>query len=893
VRPPSSPAPPPGATLVRLAARILPAAHRDEWLAEWLAELEWSWRGDPEARLSPSPSFRNAFRLRLRCVGAIADAALLRRRLRRGEDARPHSIANDVRFAVRSLRRTPVFTAVVVSTLALCIGATTSVFSIVESALLNGLGYRQIDRLVAVWSDNPQENNDHYQASVGDYFDWRARNHSFTRLAGYFPIWNALYAGAGGVERIDVGAVSANFLRTLGAAPGIGRDFADGEDQPGAAGTVILSHEFWSRALQGDPRVVGQTLTFDGKPYAVIGVMDSHFVFPQSKVDVLLPLSVLGTYLDRREVHMLSVVGRLRDGVSLDAARREMAPIAAQLRQEHAKEDGGLGITVRPLRDDLVGDVRRPILILFGAVCAVLLIGCANVTNLMFGRAWGRRQELAVRTAMGAQPKAIVQQLLVESAVVAVASAAMGAGLAFIATRALSNLLPLSITRLGPVAVDGPVLAFTLGVSVVVTLVCGTAPAFGAARTTMRRTLADSARLSHGRGSRRMYRALVVGELVLALVLTVGAGLLINSFARLSGVDPGFRRDRVVRMKIALPQGTYASAGARFRYYQSLLDQIRALPGVRDAGTINRFPLHDGTLTTAVVVEGDPPPAPGLAPSADYRVVSVGYFRAMGIPLLAGRDFAATDKADSTAQLVAIVNETATKTILHAANPVGKRVGLGGNNQPLLTIVGVVRDVRGASLREPPRAQIFVSAQQAPQGGANLVVHYDGAAASVVSEVRRIVRSIDNAVPLFDVQTIGEVLDKASVGDRFTMTVLAGFSFLALLLAALGTYSVMAYGVSERTREIGVRIALGARAEDVLAMILREGALLFAIALPLALGGVWTSTRAMQSLLFGVEPNDPRTVLLAVLTLGTATAVACYLPARKAARVDPTTAIRG
>jgi len=878
----------PGERLVRLAALALPDSHRDEWIAEWLAEIEWAWQNDANARRSP----RAAFRLRVRCLGAIADAVTLRRRIARGNDVRSQTILSDARFAVRSLRRTPMFTAVVVATLALCIGATTSVFSVVESALLNGLGYRQIDRLVAVWSDNPQENNDHYQVSVGDYFDWRARTYSFTQLAGFFPSWNTLYSGPDGVERVDVGAVSANFLRTLGASPAIGRDFADGEDGRGAAGTVILSHEFWSRALQADPRIVGRALTFDGKPYVVIGVMGPRFVFPESRVDVLLPLSVLGTYIDRREVHMLSVVGRLRDGVSLDAARREAAPIAAQLRQEHAKEDSGLGITVRPLRDDLVGSVRRPILILFGAVCAVLLIGCANVTNLMFGRAWSRRQELAVRTAMGAQPGAIVQQLLVESAVIALASAFAGVGLAVGATRALSSLLPSSIALLGHVGVDGPVLAFTLIVSVVGTLACGTAPAFDAARNTMRRTLRDSARLSHGRGARRLYRGLVVGELVLALVLTVGAGLLINSFARLSGVDPGFRRDRLVRMKVALPQNTYATPGSRFRYYQDLLDQVRAIPGVRAAGTINRFPLHDGTLTTAVVVEGDPPSPPGLAPTADYRIASAGYFQAMGISVLAGRDFAATDYTDSTARLVAIVNETAARTLLHSTNAVGKRVGLGGSNRPLFTVVGVVRDVHDASLRDAPRAQIFLSAQQAPQSGGNLVVYHDGAAAPILAAVRRIVRSIDNTVPLFDVQTIGQVLDKASVGDRFTMVVLTGFSFLALLLAALGTYSVMAYGVSERTREIGVRMALGARAEDVLAMVLREGALLFAIALPLALGGVWATTRAMRSLLFDVAPNDLRTVSLAVVALAAATAIACYLPARRAARVDPMSAIR-
>lgn len=798
----------------------------------------------------------------------------------------------DLRFAVRSLLRKPAFTTIVVATLALCIGATTAVFSIVESVLVNGLEYQRLDRLAAVWSNNAKEKNDHYQASVGDYYDWRARSHSFTELAAFFPTWNSLYSTADGTERIDVGAVSANFLKTLGVSPRIGRGFLEGEDQRGAAGTVILTHAFWSRDFQGDPAIVGKTVTLDGKPYLVIGIMDEQFTFPQSRVDALVPLSVLGSYLDRREVHLLSVVGRLRDGVSIDAARRELAPITAQLMQEHPKEDGGLGITVRPLADDLLGDVRRPILVLFGAVCAVLLIGCANVTNLMFGRSWSRRQELAVRAAMGAQPGAIVQQLLIESGVIAIASGALGVGLAFAATRTLSSLLPMSIAQIGHVGIDGAVLAFTLAVSIVVTLVCGMAPALGAARTTTR-TITESTRVSHGRAARRVYRTLVVGELALALVLAVSAGLLINSFSHITGVNPGFRRDGVVRMKIALPASVYSTAGARFRFHQNLLDQVRALPGVREAGIINRFPLHDGNVTTSVALEGDPAPAPGNAPSSDFRVAGVGYFKAMGISLLTGRDFAPTDNTDSTATPVVIVNQTAAASLFHTVNPVGRRITLGGAAGPFITVIGVVRDVHDPSLREPPRSQIFLSAQQTPQSTVNIVVRYDGTAGPVVTSVRRIVASLDKSVPMFDVQTVGEVLGKASVSDRFTMILLSGFSFLALLLAALGTYGVMAYGVSERTREIGVRMALGARTQDVLRMILREGAVLFAIALPIALAGVWAATRSLQSLLFGVEATDPGTVALAVIALGCATGIACYVPARRAAGVDPTTAIRG
>ena len=405
----------------------------------------------PNARRSA----RDAFRLRLRCLGAIADAVTLQRRIRRGDDVRSHTILSDARFAVRSLRRTPMFTAVVVATLALCIGATTSVFSIVESALLNGLGYRQIDRLVAVWSDNPQENNDHYQVSVGDYFDWRARTHSFAQLAGFFPSWNTLYSGPDGVERIDVGAVSANFLRTLGASPTIGRDFADGEDRRGAAGTVILSHEFWSRALQADPRVVGRTLTFDGKPYVVIGVMGSRFVFPESRVDVLLPLSVLGTYIDRREVHMLSVVGRLRDGVSLDAARREAAPIAAQLRagaRQGRRRTGhhrptaarrSRGQRTTPDSHPLRRRLRR-------AAHRLRQRHESHVRPRVESRARSWPSER--RWARSRRDRAAVARR--ERGHRARVRRWSGLGLAVVATRALSDLLPSSIALLGHVGVD-------------------------------------------------------------------------------------------------------------------------------------------------------------------------------------------------------------------------------------------------------------------------------------------------------------------------------------------------------------------------------------------------------------------------------------------------------
>jgi predicted permease len=869
----------PGHGIVRVLARLVPASHREDWLAEWTAELA-------HTGLSP-------WRSRLRALGAVSDALWLRRRHGNLSSLDSTMLAHDVRFAARTLLRRPAFTTIVVATLALCVGASTSVFSIVEAVLMRGLAYRDLDRLVAVWSNNAKEKNDHYQVSVGDYFDWRDRSRSFEQLAGFFPIWNATYTAPDVAERLDVGVVSANFLGTLGVRPQIGRDFTPGEDAKGAAPVAILTHGFWTRSFQQDPAVVGKVVNLDGQPYVVAGVMGSDFTFPPTKVDVIVPLPMLGSYITRREVHMLSVIGRVRPGVTPDAVRREMTPIVAQLEQEHPKENAGLGLTIRPLAEDLLGDVRRPILVLFGAVCAVLLVGCANVANLMLSRATGRRQELAVRAAMGAEPSAIARQLLVESGLIAIVAGVIGIGLAYAATRVLGTLLPASIAKIGTVRVDGTVLAFTSLVCVGVALLCGIAPALRGARGVSREALVDAARgSSRGRGSRRFHNTLVVAELALALVLVVSAGLLINSFSRLVATDAGFRADHLVRMKIALPNAAYTRP-QRGQFFESVLQQAAAIPGVQSAALVSRFPLHDGNLTTNVLVEGAAYADGDQLPSVDYRVASPRYFATMGIPVMAGREFDGTESADSGATLVTVINRAAATKLFGTVNAVGKRLRLGGAQTPLFTVVGVVGDIRDASLREPPHPQAYISARQGLPGSGSIVVRYTGVVpGTVVGGVRRIVSSLDKTLPVFDVQTIDEVMRVASRGDRFTMTLLSGFAFLALVLAALGTYGVIAYGVAERTREIGVRMALGARASEVRSMVLREGMALFAIALPFALIGIWWARRALGGLLFNLPVSDPATISAAVLTLALATTAACYVPARRASRVDPTIAMR-
>ena len=870
---------PPGSWIVRQAARLVPRSHRDNWRDEWLAEL--------------AHSELPAWRLQLRAFGAIVDAIWVLRHHGTWAGLDSTRFGHDLRYAARSLARRPAFSLIVVGTLALCIGATSAVFSVVESILLRGLDYHQLDRLVAVWSNNAKESNDHYQVSIGDYFDWRDRARSFDQLAGFFPIWNAAYTAPDVAERLSVGAVSANFLRTLGVRPQIGRDFTEGEEQRGAGGVVILSHAIWTRFFQQDPATIGKSILLDGQLYTVVGVMSSSFTFPQNRVDVIVPLPILGSYIDRRGVHMLSVIGRLHPGATVESAHREMESIAAQLRAEHPKEDAGLTSTVRPLTDDLLGDVRRPILVLFAAVCAVLLIGCANVANLMLSRVMGRQQELSVRTAMGAPSGAIARQLLTESALIAVVAGVLGVAIAFGATRAAATMLPASMARIGVVRVDARVLLFTLGVCVVVALVCGAAPAFRGARNANDRALPDAARgASRGRAARRIHATLVVTELALAMMLTVSAGLLINSFTRLSATDPGFRTHGLLRMKVDLPDAKYRRGPRTDQFFETLLREVGALPGVRSVGLVSRFPLHDGHLTSAVMPEGMTEEEAGRLPDAEYRKASTQYFETMRIPVLAGRAFGPLDTPDSAAQLVAVVNRTAALKYFGTPTAVGKRLRLGGPQTPLFTVVGVVGDVRQISLRESPTPEVYISSRQGLAAAGSIVVDYQGAPNSVVAGVRRIVASLDKSLPVSDVQTIEDVMAAASVGDRFTATMLTSFALLALVLAALGTYGVIAYGVAERTREIGVRMALGAQRSEVVAMVLRQGMRLFAIAVPIAFVGIWWTNRALTSLLFGVLPTDLPTQLIALATIAAATAFACAIPARRAARVDPTTAIR-
>jgi putative ABC transport system permease protein len=867
---------------------LVPSPQRADWLAEWSAEVTHVWldyTGDQSERR------KLALRLRLRCTGAFIDALWLRRH-HSPLPRRTSMFTHDIRYAARMLVRRPGFTAIVVGTLALCIGANTAIFSVVNSVLLHGVPYPNVDRLVSVWSNNPREKRDRYQVSVGDYRDLRARSRSLSQLAAYFPSWNATYTAPDVAERVEIGAVSANFLSVLGVVPMLGRNFTEAEDAPGSPRAVILSHAFWSSHFHNDASVVGRAMTLDGEPCTIVGVMPEGFLFPGAKVDMLGAFPMIGEYFNRRGVHLVSLVGQLRKGVTVDDARRELSAIATQLEREHPKEDAGLGATVLPLETALLGDIRRPILVLFAAVCAVLIIGCANVANLMLARAAARSQELAVRVAIGADPGLIVRHLLTESALIATIAGVAGAALAVGATAVLARLMPPSIGQIAQVHIDGSVLAFTLLASMVAAVVCGLAPALHGARSATHAGVKDALRVAGSRGRRRFQAALVVGELALSLVLASSAGLLINSFVHLSNINTGFHADHLVKAKISLAGPSYVRAEQRRLFFDDLLDRVRKAPGVHSVGAVNRFPLSDANLTTDVLVESGSEVSNELR-GADLRSAAGDYFTTMGIPLLNGRLFTWNERVDSGARPVVIINHEAARHLFGNANPIGRRIRLGGSTSPVFDVVGVVGDIHDGSLRDSPRAQVYTSASQTAAGGLTVVIRYDGRESTIVDDLRSVVRSIDPRMPISNIQTIDDVMSASNVNDRFTTILLSAFSTLALLLAGIGTYGVVAYGVSERRHEIGIRLALGAERGSVLGMVLREGLVLLALAFPFAVLGVWAAARSLRGLLFGVSALDPATMGLAAATLVSATLLACYLPARRAANVDPLIAIRG
>jgi putative ABC transport system permease protein len=805
----------------------------------------------------------------------------------------------DIRYAFRMLLKRPGFTVIVVLTLALGIGANTTIFSAIDAVLLNPLPYKDPERLMVVWETNKQlgpEMWDRNEAAIGNFLDWRSRNQSFDQLGALFDT-DMILTGTGEPQRIKSCVVTTNFFQVLGVQPVLGRSFLPESEKPGSPFTVVISHELWQRLFNSDTSVVNKSLTLNGHQVAVIGVMPPAFElqFPISvHVDMWVPFVIDVAdpdYHDRR-TNFLYTVGRLKPGVSQEQAQAEMKLIANQLQQQYPETNADRGVRVLPLHKQVVGNVESYLYMLFAAVGFLLLIACANVAGLLLARVTARHREVAVRVALGASRWRVMRQLLTESVILSALSGLLGLLLAYGGVKLLLALTPSEVPRLHEIGLHVPVFLWTLAISVVTGLLFGLAPALQASRPDLNTALKKSSGRNPGsfQGS-GLRNLLVVSEVAVALLLLVGAGLMTKSFLRLQQVDPGFDATNVVSMNIALPTSKYREQQLNI-FYDQLFERIRNLPGVKSVGGINPLPLSGSNVSKSVLVEGAPVVALTDRPSVGVRVVTPGYFQTMSIPVLKGRAFTEQDR-DNTPNVI-LVNEELANRFWPNQDAVGKRLDFeeDSGKQVWREIVGVVGNVKHKALATEIMPEAYFAYKQGPENFMGLVVRTASDPVSMIPPIRNQVLSIDKDQPVSDIMTMDQRLAKSVASSRFVMLLLGGFSILALGLAAVGIYGVMSYLVTQRTQEIGVRMALGAQKRDVLKLVVGKGMVLAIVGLAIGLVASLALTRLMRSLLFEVTPTDWLTFVITSVVLLTVALLACYIPARRATKVDPLVALR-
>jgi len=803
----------------------------------------------------------------------------------------------DLRYGARMLCKNPGFTLIAVLTLALGIGANTAIFSVVSAVLLRPLPYRDAGRIVAIQELGPQ--GDRRQVTSANFLDWRAQNTVFAHLAAIHSLQSNL-ANDGQAERIETAITSANFFEVFGAQPQAGRLFAPADEQAGHAPVVVLSHGLWQRRFGGAASAIGQQLILDGKSYTVIGVAPAGFQYPK-KTELWFPPLRLAPEANEtfdvtqtRGFGYLSAVARLKPAVSLEQAKAEMETITARLRKQYPETNNNRFNRVVLLQTHLVGETSRLLWLLFGAVGCVLLIACANVANLLLARATTRRRELAVRAALGATRGRLLRQLLTESLSLALAGGLLGLLLAWWGVYVLTRLLPANFPRLGEIALDLPALGFALLASLATAIIFGLTPAWQSARIELQEALKDSARGSVGARRNRLRGALVTAEVALSLSLLVGAGLLFRSFLRLQAVNAGFDAEGVLTMRLA-PSGTNFREDPQYiGFYQKVAEKIAAIPGVEAVGAINTPPLSNGGPTFEFRVEGQPEKPVDQWPGANYRNVTPDYFRAMKIPIAQGRSF--TERDNGSAPPAVIINQAAAARDFAGQNPVGKRVTFGGrgrSGQPIWhEIVGVAANVRSLKLQDEAEPEIYTAARQDAWAEMTFVIRASVEPASLATAVRQAAREVDPAQPVSDLRTMESVVVEAVTQPRFNLTLLGLFSGLALALSAAGIYGVTSYAVAQRAQEIGIRKALGAQNGDVLRLVIRQGMAAVLPGVVIGLVMALAATRVMKSLLFGVSATDPLTFAVIALLLMLVALLACWIPARRATRVDPMVALR-
>ena len=814
------------------------------------------------------------------------------------------SILQDIRFSVRSLIKTPNFTMVAVTLLALGIGASTSIFTVVNAVLLRPLPYSESDRLVMLWETNPrfQIAGDALPVTPGSFMDWREQNTCFEQVAAFGSSQLNL-SGIGEPEQVACSSVSGNFFELMRVAPLLGRGFSDADEKPGAARVAVISYALWQRRLAGAADAIGKTLALDGESYSIVGVAPKGFQFPRAgelpystgvttSTDLWKPMALTDEFINRKRAnHQLSVLARLKAGVTPEQARTDMKAIAARAEQD-IPNSKGIGVKLVPLAEQVVGNVRIGLLVLAGAIGLVMLIACANVANLMLARAAARTKEIAIRAALGASRFRIVRQLATEALLVGLASGVAGLLLSLWGVKSLVALAGSNLPRTNEIAMDFRVVAVTFGMALLSSVLFGLLPAIGASKVNLSQSLKQGTTTRDTFHRNRLRGALVVAEVAISLVLLIGSGLMIKSLARVLAVDPGFRPDNTLTLRISLAGSKYPNASQQIAFFQDVNRRVAAIPGMQSAGLISSAPLGGGLYAGGFSIESQPAASEAQDQTADRRMISPDYFNTLGIPLIEGRAF--SDRDDQNSLGVAIVSESLARRFLPNEDAIGKRIKLGGRDstRPWLLIVGVCGDVRDTALESDARPCVYVPYPQFAGSSMTLVARTAVDPKTLVSAIREQVWAVDKDQPITDVKTMSAYVSNSVAPRRSNAILLGAFAAVALVLASVGVYGVIAYSVTQRVREIGIRIALGAESGDVIKLIVGRGLALVSVGIVLGLAGALALTRVMSSLLYGVRATDPITFALVTFLLIGVSVLASYIPARRAARVDPMVALR-
>jgi predicted permease len=818
------------------------------------------------------------------------------------------TLLQDLRYAARVLRHSPGFTLAAVLSMALGLGANTAIFSVANALLLKPLPYADADRLTILWNRSPGLGIAEDWFSTAQYFDITTSHSGFEQVAIAIG-GNYNLTGTGEPERVGTIRVSSNLLPMLGVRPALGRLFVAQEDAAGAPGTAVLGHGTWIRRFGGNPSAIGTSLILNGEPYQIVGVLPESFDLPREVLptlggaehaEIVLPLPLKPDAPTIRTAEDYNILGKLKPGMSVQVAQAEMEGITARLRRDFPADypaNGGLTFSIVPLQEQVVGDVRRSLLVLMAAVGFVLLIACANVANLLLARAVGRQREVAVRASLGAGRGRLIRQLLTESVLLGLAGGALGLVLAYASLQGIQVLGTRSVPRLAEIGLDLDVLLFTFVVSITSAIAFGLAPALRLSRAALHEYLKDAGRGSSGASAlwargHNMRRLLVVSELALSVVLLVGAGLLIRSFARLQNVPPGFNPSSVLTLELTMSGRKYTDGAAAVETYRRLWERLRGVPGVEGAGSVSALPLSQMFAWGPITVEGRPLPAGEKFINTDIRIVSGDYFQTMQIPLVRGRLLNEFDTR--TSQRVVVVDEHMAAQLWPGEDAVGKRLKLGGvdSENPWLTVVGIVGRVKQYTLDGDSRIATYFPHTQYPVRAMNVVVRGREDPSTMTSAVRAEIRALDPDLPIYGVRTMGQRVDESLASRRFSTLLLALLAALALGLATIGVYGVMAYLVNQGVRELGIRMALGATPGAILRLIVGQGMLVALLGVAIGIAGALAITRFMGSLLFGIEAHDPLTFSGMAILLALIATVASYIPARRAARIDPMVSLR-